>query len=1016
MTADMCTPNPGGAINPDAFPIPTVSPAALEGLASRLRAHGTELAGVGQDIKTHWGGLSSCYRAPEAETLFSVLDPVASDGDDVETSMGDAATALETFAERARDIKSRWNTLKADANAFLATIDTSTDEWRKAEGWWDRLWGKESGNVGRNNELHAEAAALQQEYEEAERDCANAINAGIAGRTNFVAGDLSGEQTLGDNDYVHGYEGDLSEVPMAWGAPVETDHGWWVDASHAVWDFGVGAVEGLGSMVGAYSSEGWFEASWGDALWEHWEGTAQSAASLVGMYDAEADSWGWSGMDSVGAAWKDAAHAVVPWEEWGDRPGYVIGTALLNIGATVGGALLTATGVGAVVGVPLMAWRGAAMLDKMGGSRVPDLDADGLRIDVSNGLPSYGNPRLPSLTFDLSNLNPLKNLSFSPSQLTDLRGTLDKLIGFNLRGDHDTATAGGDQRRTTGGSDDADANTDADAGNGTLDPTIEHVSVAQRLVDDLGLDPSLGRTFDGMSTRAQDHPGWELSQYSDSTPGSSADPARVPAGVGARSDAAEAGATPDRRVDLTGTGDRDGLEGPDGLDRLDIDASNNRPVVTNSVDNNTGTTPRNGTGDTGGIDVRENGSGPGDGTGGRSGPPAPPPGRGGLPDDDGRPFTDREDGDPARDDGDPSWQDGPRTEVHEGDLTTRRDGQDGDAGNGDRDRDGDRGGDGDGDDLDPRYRAPEVDPENVHEIKKGDKGFPGRNSVFNPKNLQPNSMYDVEGRGRFYTDENRKITYIETHPGEKGNRNPELRNPRADTTYAVEVLENKGHRYYYETDDKSRTAHAHGDLQRVRSEADTGGLSLEEKNELYRANDQGVEGRKGGGEYDPNADFHSADWDGGHFIGTGFGGSGHRLNLYAQLRELNQIQTGTTKETNFFRLEQFWREQVDSGKKVEVSFEAVYPEKGEVPTVVEVNYSIDGVPQNPIQYENVPDRKNGSAPARSYAERIAAAALSIPVVAGLTGYDDPGAVPELPDTEASSPGPEPGRDTDVPHI
>ncbi|NYH53303.1 hypothetical protein HNR06_002892 [Nocardiopsis arvandica] len=58
------------------------------------------------------------------------------------------------------------------------------------------------------------------------------------------------------------------------------------------------------------------------------------------MYDSENDSWGWSGWDNVGNAWKDAAHAVVPWEEWGDRPGYVIGTALLNIGATVGGAVI----------------------------------------------------------------------------------------------------------------------------------------------------------------------------------------------------------------------------------------------------------------------------------------------------------------------------------------------------------------------------------------------------------------------------------------------------------------------------------------------------------------------------------------------------------------------------------------------------------------------------------------------------------------------------------------------------
>ncbi|MCY9786887.1 DNA/RNA non-specific endonuclease [Nocardiopsis sp. EMB25] len=946
MTADMCTPNPGGAVNPEAWPIPKVSPSALEGLASRLRSHGSELAGVGQDIKSQWAGLSSCYAAPESETLFAVLDPVATDGDEVEESMDDAASALEDFAERARDIKGRWNTLKTEAEAFLATIDTSTDEWRQAEGWWDRLWGKESGNVGRNNELHAEAVALQQEYEEAERNCANAINAGITGRTNFVAGDLSGEQELDGNDYVHGYEGDLSDVPMAWGAPVETDHGWWVDAGHAVWDYGVGAVEGLGGMVGAYSSEGWFEASWGDAMWEHWEGTVQSAASLVGMYDAEGDSWGWSGWDSVGSAWKDAAHAVVPWEEWGERPGYVIGTALLNIGATVGGAVLTATGVGAVVGVPLMAWRGAAMLDKMGGSRVPDVSLDG--IDLSRGLPAYGNPGMPRISVDLSGLNPLRNVDLG--RMPDLRGTIDRLLRLNAHDGQGQVPDTGDRSRA-GDSDDA-----------TRDPTVEQVSESERLLEELGLDPSLSRTFDGMDATAGDYPAWEMSQ----TPGSPSDapPPKVPVGAVARADAMEHdGGTGRNQFNLTGTGDDlpDGLDG----DRVpDADASHGSPVVTNSAGDG-GTTPRNGVTDSvdnGGPIVRQDAPTSGERVDGNGGSGNTTPFRGPNPPDGGGPDAPR-DGDGA----DPA-------DPHEGVLRTASTGSDHASGSdgGGSDRPGGAGG---GNDPEARYRPPEVHEDNVHELRKGDKGYPGPNSRFNPRwPLEPNSMYDVKGRGKFYTDDEGRITHVETHAGEKGNRNPELKYPRENATYSVEVLENRGHRYHYETDSESRTVHAHGELQRVRSDADQGGLSLEEKNDIYRAADQGAEGRKGGAEYGSDPEFHDADWDGGHFFGTGFGGSGHTINLYAQLRELNQIQKGTTKETNFFRLEQFWRDQLDAGHDVRVSFEAVYPDEGDVPTVVEVNYSIDGQPQKPIQYQNVPDRRSDSPTARTYAERIAAEA------------------------------------------
>src|SRR5699024_4961582 len=142
-------------------------------------------------------------------------------------------------------------------------------------------------------------------------------------------------------------------------------------------------------MLGLHSSEGWFNASWGDALFEYHEDNIQSALGLVGLYDAESDSYGWAGWDSAGSAWNGLAHSVVPWEEWDERPGYVIGTALLNIGATVGGAVLTATGVGSPVGVALMAWRGAAILDGMGGSGRGGSGGADLDLDMPD-MPRFG--------------------------------------------------------------------------------------------------------------------------------------------------------------------------------------------------------------------------------------------------------------------------------------------------------------------------------------------------------------------------------------------------------------------------------------------------------------------------------------------------------------------------------------------------------------------------------------------------------------------------------------------------
>lgn len=349
-------------ISPLTFPEPSVSVGYVEAMASGLRELGTSIADTGHDITGSWAGLSPHYSAPEAETLFSVLDPVATDGDTVGEELDRAARALESFAEDVADIKTRWSNLRVEAYDLRSRIDAEGDDWRKSSG------SGESDLVEENAALIEQGRTIITDYTEVENTCANAINAGISGRTQFEQ-QPEDDAELDPNVFYHGFEQDISELAEAWGHEgAQTDHPWWVDTGAAVWDFGVDAVQGVGAMVGAHSSEGWFQASWGDVLKEyHWDNLT-SAASLVGMYDAESDSLGWNGGEGVGEAWKDLAHSVVPWEEWGDRPGYVIGTAALNVIGLVGGVALTATGVGAVVGVPLMAWRGMSIMDGMGGS------------------------------------------------------------------------------------------------------------------------------------------------------------------------------------------------------------------------------------------------------------------------------------------------------------------------------------------------------------------------------------------------------------------------------------------------------------------------------------------------------------------------------------------------------------------------------------------------------------------------------------------------------------------------
>jgi hypothetical protein len=623
-----------GKISPGTFPEPSAYPGSIEIYASNLRTAGERISGLGADINSSWGGLTSCYQAPEAGELYTVLNPVATDGNTVQGAMNRAATALDNFAEDLTSIKSRWSTLRTDAYELLGRIAEKGDDWRDAEGIKGFFGIGESPLVEENNRLRDRGIGIIEDYMEAERVCANAINLFVPDRTRFEAAP-SGSGDLDPNVFYHGFEQDLSELATEWGlVGATTDEHWWVDAGTAVWDFGVGAVEGLGAAVGAHSSEGWFAMSWDDALMENWEGTLQSVASLAGMYDAESDSYGWAGWDNVGEAWKDAAHAVVPWEEWGERPGYVIGTALLNIGVTVAGAALTATGVGAAVGVPLLAWRGASILNKMGGSRLPDMDVSSGNspISIQLNLPNFAGGNRKLFEFNLPGFG-----GVDPSRIQDMQNALARFAertegtdgtgdsgspsGTRPRGDDDTSTTNQNRR------------TNQDSGY-----TVEDLQDGMTVEDILELN-ALGEQFDPDFRRADAEQAAGRDSWEGSGDGDDGRELEY-AGLRRGPDYMEDAATPDtprnQRLDLSSGPDSvDDL--PDGFRPDGPDMTDRSPTVTNSVDSDTrpSGTPANGNDGTnnGHVDDQADGgrtvtTGGGNGTGPTGGPGSGLPGDG----------------------------------------------------------------------------------------------------------------------------------------------------------------------------------------------------------------------------------------------------------------------------------------------------------------------------------------------------------------------------------------------------
>ncbi|MEC3893523.1 hypothetical protein [Nocardiopsis sp. LDBS1602] len=469
-------------IDPSSFPIPETKTYTLDYVAGKLTRQGDEVTTVTGDITSAWSGLEDCYSAPESADLYTVLSPLTGDAEEVATALSTTGDALSTFAERVAEIKRDWYALRTEAREFLSSIDYGEKEgWRDGSGIW--FWKEESPDVVKHNELIKRGNDLVEAYEEAARDCANAITSQFDG-TVFVPNSADGTPP-GEGQFAYGFDGSV-DVPTEWGSAQKTDHAWYNDAGDAVGDFVVGIGEDLGGAIGIHSAtNGWFGASWGDNLAEYWGDAFYGAAAMAG-FSRDEEGWGWSG-STMKDSWRDAAHAMVPWEEWGERPWYTIGTAALNIGSVVAGVALSATGVGAVVGAPLLAWRGSKVLSSVGGGRTPDLDTpDTPRLSQAElaRIPRYGDG--PVTPVDLSGVDAAK---LDTSALGRMNESLERLSaarsgggdgsGSGRPGGSETDTQGTGARPTTAGNTPDTERTERRSPTGRKDDETENPTAGQ---------------------------------------------------------------------------------------------------------------------------------------------------------------------------------------------------------------------------------------------------------------------------------------------------------------------------------------------------------------------------------------------------------------------------------------------------------------------------------------------------------------------------------------------------------
>ena len=286
----VCTAD-GGLINPAALPAKSadLDTSAITGAADDLRTMGKTVDTQTDEIKTTWGGLTGCYKAPEQEQVYTLMDSAATASEDVKTTFSKAAGYLDTYAGKLDGIKTKLADFEKRAQDFRDEVkdgvwvdateaaDASPLTYVKAA--WNGLtsqaqerkkvpWDQDTETWEKNEAFIKEIGGIYAEVSAAAAECATGIN----GLTSLPPDKRKVEGIAKEAFY-------NPDAPMPWGAIGDEDRNCPESVGHGVYQFGKNTVEGLGQLI-SYNPE---TGDWGD--WDHagqaWMGTGNVLMSLV---------------------------------------------------------------------------------------------------------------------------------------------------------------------------------------------------------------------------------------------------------------------------------------------------------------------------------------------------------------------------------------------------------------------------------------------------------------------------------------------------------------------------------------------------------------------------------------------------------------------------------------------------------------------------------------------------------------------------------------------------------------
>ncbi|MER5968660.1 hypothetical protein ABT112_02760 [Streptomyces sp. NPDC002055] len=295
----------------------------LEKDVSALRSNAIGIRNGGLHVHSRFQMLEAHYKAPEADQLLASTLPVSQKADAFATDLEAVADALDTYAYEVRPLVKRLAQLKADALAFVDSVEGKDD------------WTEDEDKVDRHQKLLDGVNSAVTAFQEAERRAASKISA-LVGGPKFVVDDGSHTQNRKEVMYGYGLDvlGQAKELP--WGSPVAQTYDA-LDIGHHLKSFFwdgivvdniVAGVQGLGRLVGigGSASDAWSQL--GDIAGGVGQYTAAPYEALMELALGEAPE------DPDVTRQKEAARefgkALVAWDMWGENPTRASATVAFN--------------------------------------------------------------------------------------------------------------------------------------------------------------------------------------------------------------------------------------------------------------------------------------------------------------------------------------------------------------------------------------------------------------------------------------------------------------------------------------------------------------------------------------------------------------------------------------------------------------------------------------------------------------------------------------------------------------